>query len=871
MINPKITEAIESQFTKERFVFWYDTDQEYSSGIKDLTVPNAKVIFIDEVPSLSVKLEIAQADSNQKFLFYSTKPQPDHKHDWLLAYRLKGKSFSADATQILLDELGLTSHALRPHLKKRGKFLGAKERVERLKKWTSPNDDTDAIDLKILTVLSRADQAEAFSIFNQVLSAIVQEDEVNFDVSSRYWSDIEQYQMEEAFWEIAKKVFGYDSEKPTLKNLLMCLFVTDFSLSLNRGALLPQQLAHFVLNDAVKANAKVFVSRWRTDVNLMYAYVQLTQSVAAEMNVDSLLAEMPTPELYDVMTFDVVERRILTALKQDVLAQHGSKSADILEIVTRRKNGFWANLKVAKDFDLTRAYAACYDAIEAAQSFFELKSKYESGFSFVSAKAGLDAYKDTIYLFDQSYRNFHYAASLVEPMGWTLLHDLSDRIENTYSGWFIPQFSSAWGKVVEGEQGLLNHWHVDGWVNQYQFYQKHIQPLLSGNVKRVFVLISDAFRYEAAEELSNALKARNKYQTNLDAMLGVLPSYTSLGMAALLPHKTLKYKRGQNLSILADDLPTAGVEQRSAVLNQYQGVAIKHEELLALGKEKGRDFVKPYQVVYIYHDRVDAIGDKQATETKTFEAVKQTIDELSLIVSFVFNSLSASTLYVTADHGFMYQESALEGADKSNLNEKPDGALVTKKRYLIGDQIGPSTQAWYGNTHKTGGTEEGDGSVDFWVPKAANRFHFAGGARFVHGSAMPQEIVVPLIKIKQLESEKSKSKFVDIALLGSVYKIVTNMQRFELIQTEPISEYIMSRTVKLSIQDGQSAISDEQIVSFDKTGQSMDERKVSVILTLKSGDYDRLKEYYFSARDIESGVEVIRLPIKIDLAFTNDF
>jgi hypothetical protein len=51
----------------------------------------------------------------------------------------------------------------------------------------------------------------------------------------------------------------------------------------------------------------------------------------------------------------------------------------------------------------------------------------------------------------------------------------------------------------------------------------------------------------------------------------------------------------------------------------------------------------------------------------------------------------------------------------------------------------------------------------------------------------------------------------------------------------------------------------------------MDDRKVSVILTLKAGNYDRLKEYYFSAKDIESSVEVIRLPIKIDLAFTNDF
>ena len=33
---------------------------------------------------------------------------------------------------------------------------------------------------------------------------------------------------------------------------------------------------------------------------------------------------------------------------------------------------------------------------------------------------------------------------------------------------------------------------------------------------------------------------------------------------------------------------------------------------------------------------------------------------------FIVNSLNGSTVLVTADHGFMYQESALDGADKSS-------------------------------------------------------------------------------------------------------------------------------------------------------------------------------------------------------------
>jgi hypothetical protein len=83
----------------------------------------------------------------------------------------------------------------------------------------------------------------------------------------------------------------------------------------------------------------------------------------------------------------------------------------------------------------------------------------------------------------------------------------------------------------------------------------------------------------------------------------------------------------------------------------------------------------------------------------------------------------------------------------------------------------------------TAGTTPGDGSMDFWVPRGAARFHFAGGARFVHGSAMPQEIVIPVITLREIENESAKTRAVEFSLLGSSNKVVTNKQRFEFIQT----------------------------------------------------------------------------------------
>ena len=61
--------------------------------------------------------------------------------------------------------------------------------------------------------------------------------------------------------------------------------------------------------------------------------------------------------------------------------------------------------------------------------------------------------------------------------------------------------------------------------------------------------------------------------------------------------------------------------------------------------------------------------------------------------------------------------------------------------------------------------------MQFWVPKGNNRFHFTGGARFVHGGAMLQEIVVPVIQVKHLKDkgrrEKTRSQLCHRASAGN--------------------------------------------------------------------------------------------------------
>jgi len=112
---------------------------------------------------------------------------------------------------------------------------------------------------------------------------------------------------------------------------------------------------------------------------------------------------------------------------------------------------------------------------------------------------------------------------------------------------------------------------------------------------------------------------------------------------------------------------------------------------------------------------------------------------------------------------------------------------------------------------------------------------------------------------------------VEVSLLGSSNKVVTNKQRFEFIQTEAVSERVLPVTLLVSIRDGEKLISDEQAVTFDSTSQMLDDRKRSVMLTIGAGSYDRAQDYFLVARDAKTKAEAWRAALKIDLAFSNDF
>jgi uncharacterized protein (TIGR02687 family) len=859
--SEQIQTALGNLFNKgQRVVFWHDPDGEFAEMVPSLVLDHVTVLTIGEVPALETKVTIELERPDDRFLIYETGEKPEPEKDWFLDIRFYAAQFAADLATMILKNLGLHHQSLRDHIAARTKFFANKERLERLAKHVEANDDEVAIDRKIMATLLRIDQSGFFTIVQSLYHSIPNAD---LNAAPAAWEDFEKYSVHDTFWTLAKEHFGYEEESPSLGNLLIRLLVTELDQRTRSGV--PSALKHLLLPRSSAGNAVVCIGQWRDSASRQESFDKLSTAVGETLKIADHASSLDLEDLRDANTFLAVEKEIARQLRDRVLGNADAINVDtVRDLVSHRQDGYWANKKLPSSGHAPReALSRVYDALVAGASLLELRNQHSSGFSYPNAKAFFDAYTSGLYRFDQLYRHFCEAADAAEAAGWDILKALRDRIEDLYGTWFIGNIAQKWGSHVENE--LLDTWRIEGVDPQQKFFVRHADK---GPERRVFVIISDAFRYEAAQELAAQLNGKYRFAAKLGSMLGVIPSYTGLGMAALLPHRNLAYS--ENGTVLVDGTSSSGLANRQKILNTVKGVAVKADDLMAMTKTDGREFVKPYQVVYIYHNQIDLTADT-GNEEKTFAAVRSTIDEIGSLVSKVVNNLNGTYVLVTADHGFLFQESPPTESDKNAIANKPSGTVISKKRYLLGTGLPNHERAYHGSTETTSGA---GGRMEFWVPKGASRFHFVGGSRFVHGGAMLQEIVVPLIKITQVKgksAQKTKTKNVGVSVLGSNLKITSNRYKIKLIQTESVSERVKPVTIKVAIFVGGEPITNTETITFDSSSSDMNEWRREIWLTLAKRSFDKKTPYQLILRNAETGVEETRVDVVIDLAIENDF
>jgi len=870
MTSDQITSALTKSFHQDghRIVLWNDADKEFSDLVEDLVIPDVQIIDLDAESAFQIKKRVELDEPGGYFLLYSAKEPPAMEQDWLLDIRQYAYTFRADKASILIDDLRLINHSLRPHLVKRRKFFESKERMKKLQGLTAPPDLEPDLDRKMVAVLLKAEHPDLFSFLRVLFQELAEEDSLDLSMPTGGWSQIERMELAEFFWETVRGAFGYAEKKPSLKNLLIRLLVTDFCTSLRANP--PQALVPLLLPEAGRPNGAVCLSQWRDSNSTGAAYDLLSEKIAALLRIDELVAGFGMEELEGVKTFLSVEKRLMSLLRDRVLDEQDTvKATTIRQVAARRMDSHWASANLPSTHRIPRnAFRAVYLALIAAADFLELRQINTEGFFKPGAGELWQAYREGFYQFDQLYRHFCEHADVAEAQTWSILKPLREQIEQHYGNGFVAPLSLAWGDRIGSE--LLGRWRLAGVTSQQDFFSAKVAPVLKeGPTRKVFVIISDAFRYEAAQELLGDLNGKYRFKASLEAMLGVLPSYTALGMASLLPHETIGYK--PNGEVIVDGKSTSGMDARNAILEAHQGIALRADEVMAMKRDEGRERIRGKRVIFIYHNEVDAAGDSASTESDTFRAVRSAIQSLGQLTRQIVDKLNGSLVFITADHGFLFQESNPTVVEKSTLPDKPDGTVIAKKRYLLGIDLPNHPEIWRGGTRETAGAE---GGMDFWIPRGTSRFHFVGGARFIHGGAMLQEIMVPLITVNEIEGKskiQTQTKEVNIILVGQNHKVTTSRHRFQLIQAEPVSDRIKPVTLKIGIFDGETPVTEFAKETFNSNSDSMTDRTRYVSLTLLDRGFDNKKPYHLRFIDDETGIEKSRYSITIDKAFHDDF
>lgn len=865
----QIHDALDRVFNAEgaRVVFWNDPEKEFESTLSSIGLDDVKILRLDEIGGLEAKIRVDRDDSEGRYLLYSPSEEPEYDEDWLLDVRLWARSFRADRASIILDELGLTQQGLREHISNRRKFFDNKERLQKLRQLVETQDTEQDLDRKMLAVVTKSDQPELFNIVRTLFDSMSNGDAVDLDTVPASWEQVEKFDLDEPFWEMIRGSFGYAEESPTLRNLLIRLFVSDYAHRL--GGELPAALQNLLLGKSGASNAVVCLAQWRDSSSKSSSYNLLSEEVAAILHLSDHLHGYEVEHLLDVTTFLDVEKAVVRGLLERVTSTAETIDAEgVRSIATRRQEGHWVSSPSVPEGQ-RRGRRAVYEALAVAAELLALRNSHKEGFDFSDATAMYRGYETDLYRFDQLYRHFCENADVSAGHSWDMLKPLREQIEAVYCNWYVHKLAHAWGKFVSG--GLLDRWEIDGVPNEHEFYSRAVKPWLAEKEnRRAFVIISDALRYEIAQELTKELNGSYRITADLSSQLGVLPSYTALGMASLLPHDRLEY--GKKGHVLADGKPTAGLDQRAEILSNVGGKAIKADALLDMKKEQGRAFVSDACVVYVYHDEIDARGDKLPTEGDTFDAARKAIEELADTVRYILNSLNGNFVVITADHGFLFTETHPGEADKSKLTEKPSGTVIAKKRYLLGRNLPEYDDAWHGKTSVTAGA---DGEMEFWVPKGANRFHFTGGARYIHGGATLQEIVVPVVTVRHLKDkgtkEKTRTKHVIVQVLGTKHKITAQRHRFQLVQMERVSDRVKPITLKVAVYEGEDPVTSIEKVKFDSTSDSMDDRQKDVTLTLRDREYDKKTPYRLILRDAQTDVEQESVDVIIDRAIADDF
>ncbi len=836
---------------KRRIIFWQDPAGEFSDLVDELHLDGVKILKLTGRNNFAAKMLLSQTDTESNYLVYNPISYSDVSDDWLLDIELYSEEFSADLISIRMQELGMPSNAqLHKAMKKYSKFFENKDRVARLMALDSNYTNAGQLHIDILSVLSGAGVNTAPGVIRTVLMNGMEIE------SNKAIQNIKKFGDEKVLWELIKRYTGYnynggDSLVPLASHILL----TTLSITMQAPDL--KKLSEYI-SEPHRQLCYSLINEWMHSEDDDELY-EIARIVEEQHNLENLFDGLDVSDLMNSECFPCINECILRKYMSEI-SDNIIKADDIVAAVEKRRTLKW--------YKRVRYY---YDGLLQVAQMQQFYQANVGGFPVAQYTELWKNYTQNYCKMDHFYRQFHAAFGKSLKESSTVLEDLyknvADYVERLYKNWYLATLGSKWTTLVSDE--LSGSSELAGIPQQADFYKKYVKPIEDSG-SRVYVIISDALRYEVAVDLTGQLLKETKGTAKISSVQSVFPSATKFGMAALLPHEQLQMT--DDIKILCDGEPTDGTAGREKILNGVHAgnAALTYRTFLSMKREERREKVKDAQVVYIYHNAIDAVGDKAATEDQVFDACEQAILELKNLVRLITNDCSGANILITADHGFLYSYKPLEESDKAEKSFVSGHIIELDRRYVIAD--GDCTAE---HMLRIPMTHLNSNLVGFTPLDNIRMKKQGGGMNYIHGGISLQECVVPVIEFKNIRA--TSKKFVDvrkaeIQLLSQSRKVSNSIFSLDFYQTEAVSGKVAAAAYEIYMADGSGkAVSDKKTVIADKTSSNGADRVFRTRFTLKSVEFKKTDTYYLTIAEKETANVTDRIEFTIDIAFVNDF
>lgn len=843
------------EFYNRRIIVWHDEEREFEDQIDDLELINARVVKLNGTNFFEVKKLIGFDDTKSNILLYDPFSYENLEDNWLLDVELYSEEYRTDQISNYIQEMGLPDEpGIRKQVKLYKKFFGAKIRREKVKRLNRFIKKPDQLDMAVMLALCGLTDTNPNKIIRTVLCNGTDNE------TNTIYSDFVQYNADKSFWIMVEHRTGYFSENPDLKQLMKQIMFTAMSRTLNTQSF--SELSELI-SSPHQAYCFDFVSEWlqSTDSDKLY---EIARNIEDDMNLPEKFIRLSVDDLADTVCFPVIDEVILHKILTDI-NNNLIQTDRIFAIVGKRRNCVW--------YDNYKYYYEGILQIANMQKFFE---NHSQGFHTINAGKLWKEYTDDYYIMDTYYRLFHLNFSESLKNYYSDLTDLFSRTkdvaEGLYSTKFLGQLGQNWTDVCADD--LKDYGYIPGIPKQENFYSSQV----SNRDYRVFVIISDALRYEVGVSLAEKLQRETQGQVELTSMQAVFPTITKFGMASLLPHNQLSVKvksasKTERLSVLADGMSTdSGYREKVLKAKNPESVALSYKNIIPMSRAERSFLVKGKEVVYIYHNKIDHAS--HTDETTVFKACDDAINELKNMVRIIVNEFGGTNIIITADHGFLYTNNPLTEDSKVDRTTDTEQDIEYGRRYMI------MKKDAYPEYVTPVRFLDGNTEYSAFAPRENTRIKMPGaGMNFVHGGISLQEMVVPVINYHYLRNdskeykrnkEKYDTKPVLVKLLSSIHKTSNLIFALNFYQTEAVSSNRQEAVYMIYFVDSNNQkVSDIQKIIADKTSDNTQERVFRCNFHLKSIKYSNTDTYYLIIAD-ENEMEVSREEFQIDIPFSMD-